>query len=656
MRSAVPFPISYTAAAVAAHLAAVPFGWRKKVAGLYWGKRKAAEAVRDCGPDRFDGERAADRWLSVTAGRMAAVKVPLTLTDGELCEMAERCAQECMSVAFLPGTVTDTGKVRAIMGEYCRRYGVEPPAQRINADTGEITGVSDAGAIRRMGDGIWWRRKLRVAQGRALEREAIALGLVHHRAEIYASSVTVERRGQQKRRNALALENTTATNQFGQEFTLAELAERAVSNPRIRRGELMTRINGFESVARGLGHVGMFFTVTCPGRMHARLSVSGKAPENPKYDGTTPREAQSYLSGMWARCRAALARSGAAVYGFRIAEPHHDGTPHWHLLLFMAGVVKEKVCEIFAKYARKENPEEMRTEEARGARFKAVEIDWNRGTAAGYVAKYVSKNIDGGGYQVQGDIEGGDWAEVTPSHRVEAWAATWGIRQFQQIGGAPVGVWRELRRLKADERHSARLEAARIAADVGEWGRYTEVMGGPVAARKDRPLAVARTVAGEKYNAEKAEMMPAPLNRYGEESPGATWGVRDCVKGRAFCTRVYRWEVRRCNTGAEGAVIGGERMLGGGGVRAAAGIVFDFGGESRPWTRVNNCTEGVEDGCRNQGVSVERTDQKGDSGTVGAAPAARGARSDRGNRRGAGGRGAGSGRFARTGSASEAGA
>jgi len=651
-------------------LGAIPAAWRGRVARLHGERMEAARAMPAGTGAASDAEREANLWLAGTAERMRAIRVPLNLSDTELCELARRCAAECVDIAFSV-TVTDTAAIRRKMAAFVVGYGIEPPLQKISDETGEITGVSDMGAIRRMGCGVWWRRRLRVAQGRAIEREAIRLGYVHKNREMYASTLSVERRQQQKRRNAKALADTVAVNQYGDEFTLAELAARAVSNPVIRRGELMTRIAGFESISRGLEHVAMFFTVTCPSRMHPKKQAGGNVFDNPKYDGTTPKEAARYLSGMWAKCRAALARAGAAVYGFRIAEPHHDATPHWHLLLFMAGEFKATVCSIFAKYARQENAEEMTSKEARNARFLAKEIEYENGwTAAGYIAKYVSKNIDGGGYQVQGDLEGGAYDAFTPSHRVETWASTWGVRQFQQIGGAPVGVWRELRRIKDAEVLTDTVRRAYGAADVGNWHAYNEAQGGVLAKRKDRPVAVAYTREGERYDADKGECYEAPATKYGEKAAKAVYGVRDCVKGRAFVTRVFRWEVktggRACTSvisGSSESVRGGGLTRGVVGVGCASGVQssavvfgFDFAGLARPWTRVNNCTEGVGNGeGKLAGSSLQGAEPgtKRGGGNVHAGGCSGGDQRNGRNPRGSGG---GSSRFARTGSASEGGA
>lgn len=178
---------------------------------------------------------------------------------------------------------------------------------------------------------------------------------------------------------------------------------------------------------------------------------------------------------MWSRIRSKCKREVIAFYGFRVAEPQRDGTPHWHLLLFTKPDNTKQLRDIVKHYALQTDSNEPGAQQHR---FKPVKIDPTRVTATGYIAKYISKNIHG--YALEQDLFDGD--PLKGAERVEAWARTWGIRQFQQIGGPTVSLWRELRRIhnSPEHIHGNLLGDAHRYADAGNCCEFMKTLGGPV--------------------------------------------------------------------------------------------------------------------------------------------------------------------------------
>ena len=488
------------------------------------------------------------------------------------------------------------------VGAECARRGIAAPL-----------GETDQEKIARAVDRAWWRRHLRTEWRRRFEHTSIQLGLTHQSAgDPYICRETALMQAKQNAANQALLEGRIATNEHGQSFTVAELAEKGMSNKTLRRGELMTRIRGFEEVAEARRDVGMFWTITCPSEFH---SVGGT---NENYNGATPRDAQAYLVHAWALMRSALARQGLKMYGFRIAEPHTDGCPHWHMLLFVAPTEQpvkwhppmkttyiqrtseeaaNRIKRVITLYARYYSPHEKG---AAKNRVKLVRIEAGKGPAAGYIAKYVAKNIDGTGvgdhksfedgrtYVVTTDEFGNE--TITPSQRVTYWSQVWGIRQFQQIGGAPVGVWRELRRIKADAianapeaikaAHAAcqKIDSAELAvAKQADFGAYMLAQGGPTVGRKAAIKIAAREVT-----------IKGRYATYTDEKPVGVYAVK--FPNEVYEGVHYRWTIE---------------------ADSRAGVAFDS-----PRTGVNKCTGEAEfSGRPPRGMSMEN---RGDGRTAGA--------------------------------------
>lgn len=377
----------------------------------------------------------------------------------------------------------------------------------------------------------WWKKNIFVLRKRVLETVKRNLNIICSKNQTYVSDYAVRIRKVQKENSRAYLESKFIQNEQGQTYSLLDIAERSVSNPTIRRAELMTRISGFEKVADLVGDTGLFITVNTPSRMHATIKTTGKP--NLKFDGTNPRQAHQYLCHVWALIRAELHRKGIHPYGFRIVEPHHDGTPHWHLLLFVNTEQTNVLSETISRYALLDSPNEKG---AKKARTKIIQIDPAKGSAAGYIAKYVSKNIDGFG--LDKDLEGND--ATSSAHRIETWASFFGIRQFQQIGGPSVTVWRELRRLR--QKTDEEIEPYRQAADAGDWAAYTLLMGGPIGKRADRSLQTWHKKR-EVIDFETGEIKDSPLTYYGDETPDILIGIKSKLSGRHVSTRKHIWQV-----------------------------------------------------------------------------------------------------------------
>ena len=464
---------------------------------------------------------------------------------------------------YLTARLTDSEIDEVMGGLYhklayrTQQYGLKAPNWN-KFTAGKLTDEQRDIAMSKMLDKDWWVRKLWRLRNEMREHLAIAVGQVQKGASPYASRECVNMWRDQKRKNTDYIKQMELINADDEEerIDLKDMFYKTVSNPAIRRCELMVRMRGFEELAKRMGYVGEFYTLTAPSAYHA----SAQQGFNSKWNFSNPKDTQRYLCNVWAKVRASLARQDIKLFGFRVAEPHHDGTPHWHMLFFMLPEQIDAVRATFLRYALEIDGDEAG---ATTHRFTVKAIDEAKGSATGYIAKYIAKNIDGYAMDDELDDETGEKCKDLAKN-VSAWASRWRIRQFQQVGGSPVTVYRELRRLKGQViAQDAQLTALIRACDEGEWDLYTELQGGAFVKRAD-------LLARAKYEDREP-------NTYGEISRKVVGVFNQLKAGANFvCTRLKSWILRKKSTTQTQP-------------QAEAAI---HSVRSTPWSSVNNCTEG----------------------------------------------------------------
>lgn len=418
------------------------------------------------------------------------------------------------------------------------------------------------GSLARMLCADWWYRKLWQMRCEWREEQLRAVCLVNRKASPYVSYEAVIHKREQRRKSLEFFQSHELVNADGDTLDMEDVVNASSSNPAHRRNEMMACVKGLEMIAEMRGDCAVFYTITCPSRFHATLN-NGRP--NPKWTNETVRQSSDYLVDTFAAFRKALHKAGLRWYGVRVAEPHHDGTVHWHLLCFMRKKDRRTLTALLRKFAIREDRAELGNNT--GPRFKSELINPRKGTPTSYIAKYISKNIDGRGLAKEISKETGKSLRDSAEH-VSAWASLHRVQQFRFFGIPGRQAYRELRLLAgqaaraqsykkvgAQVLENARLDAVLAAADVGCFATYIMKQGGVLVPRKNHLIRTAY-----ELNDEPGTYGDHGIRIYGIWSP--------IVEGR-ICTHAMKWKMVRKAVDVQEATADQ--------------------GAGAPWTRGNNC-------------------------------------------------------------------
>jgi hypothetical protein len=418
------------------------------------------------------------------------------------------------------------------------------------------------GSLARMLCADWWYRKLWQMRCEWREEQLRAVCLVNKKASPYVSYEAVIHKREQRRKSLEFFQSHELVNADGDTLDMEDVVNASSSNPAHRRNEMMACVKGLELIAEMRGDCAVFYTITCPSRFHATLN-NGRP--NPKWTSETVRQSSDYLVDTFAAFRKALHKAGLRWYGVRVAEPHHDGTVHWHLLCFMRKKDRRTLTALLRKFAIREDRDELGSNT--GPRFKSDLINPRKGTPTSYIAKYISKNIDGRGLAKEISKETGKSLRDSAEH-VSAWASLHRVQQFRFFGIPGRQAYRELRllagqaaRAQGDKKagasvlENARLDAVLAAADAGCLATYIMKQGGVLVPRKHHLIRTAY-----ELNDEPGTYGDHGIRIYGIWSP--------IVEGR-ICTHAMKWKMVRKAVDVQEAIADQ--------------------GACAPWTRGNNC-------------------------------------------------------------------
>lgn len=198
-------------------------------------------------------------------------------------------------------------------------------------------------------------------------------------------------------------------------------------------------------------------------------------------------------------------KNGLRMVGPKVVEPHKDGCPHWHLVVWTDD---QKLAEglLNTYFLDADDPYEPGAAEHR--------ITWEQARSNTGAIAYILK------YALKYSLESNAGPESRARLAVNAWRSLYGLRKLDwfsvNVAQPKVGVWREARRASQS---TTAMKDAIDAAKNGDWYAFTK-------ACLSNPLWLS------------SEWV---TNKHGEVT-SRTIGIRD-DRGSLIVTRSHRWKI-----------------------------------------------------------------------------------------------------------------
>jgi Bacteriophage replication gene A protein (GPA) len=359
------------------------------------------------------------------------------------------------------------------------------------------------------------RRRLRRMVDRATIHTAGILELIggpldQHRPA-YVDNWTLRRFEQQQAANTAFLKKHVAIN-LDQRIPLSDIASSAAAS---RRAQWYAMILGMREIASRDGLTPVFVTVTLPGEWH--LSPRSGEPGDARH---SPTDAAKEIGKRWHNALSMFKGRKGQLFGIRVAEPHADGTPHLHCVLWVKSDQCDDLRDCLARHFPAGNQSEREYRDkgdfTKGPalvikKWEERSKDDARGCAdaASYALSYVLDVLEDDTGNADPIADAGNLQKSRTKSkeikRVKAWARHARLRRLSLVGLNPgtIGRWATFyRALKGhgSEETLAHPQTKAIlhAMKRAQWGSVLRLLGA-FSSKNDQPIKPVREVRTNRW-------------------------------------------------------------------------------------------------------------------------------------------------------------